>query len=117
MLKNHQNRQSLRISLVLCLTAQLALFPAHRVQALEAKPMVLALGEDEHEYGFMGRCPDGRTYRLHAYQKPVNGVNLPFYDYQGPAGAGTVKTAISPKVMAARVCRELAEIMDDPNLD
>ena len=102
---------------MLCLAAHLAIFPAHTAQALESKPLVVALGEDEHEFRFMGRCPDGRTYRLHAYQKPVNGVNLPFYDYQGPVGAGTVKTAISPKVMAARVCRELAEIMDDPNLN
>lgn len=115
--KNHQNHQSPHVFLIGCLALHLAIFPAHTVLAREAKPWDMALGEDEQEFRFMGRCPDGATYRLHAYLKTVNDVNLPFYDYQGPAGVGTVKTAISPKVMAARVCRQRAEILDDPNLD
>lgn len=35
-----------------------------------------------------------------------------FYDYEGPNGKGTVQTETVPKVMAARVCRKMAEIIN-----
>lgn len=82
--------------------------------ASSINPSSLAM-EDDHV--FMGKCSDGRVYRLVSYKKIINGLDIPFYDYAGPAGQGTVKTNIQPKVMAVRVCRELAEISDDPNLD
>ncbi len=71
------------------------------------------LGNDDDTFVFMGRCPSGTSYRLFAYDKQVNGVQKSFYDYQGPAGQGTVKTKTAPKVMVSRVCLALAEISDD----
>lgn len=71
------------------------------------------LGNDEQIFVFMGRCADGAIYRLTAYEKELNGVSYSFYDYEGPAGKGTVKTETPPKTMAVRMCRALAEITDD----
>ena len=68
------------------------------------------LGNDESTFVFAGRCFNGATYRLLAYQQNVDGEDKPFYDYAGPAGAGTIQTAVAPKVMVARVCRAQAEI-------
>ena len=47
----------------------------------------------------------------------VDGLLQSFYDYEGPAGKGTVRTNTSPKKMAVRVCRELADISDGSKYD
>jgi hypothetical protein len=71
------------------------------------------LGNDELDFVFMGKCPNGELYRLKSYQQSINGASVSFYDYQGPAGQGTVQTKTHPKTMAARICRALAEIASD----
>ncbi len=73
----------------------------------------LLLGNDDEEFFFMGRCPHGEMYRIKAYQKWVDGATQSFYDYEGPAGKGTVQTKTSPKIFVVRVCRQLAEIRND----
>ena len=80
-----------------------------------ANPVHIAsvLGNDDETYVFMGRCPNGEMYRLKAYQKWVNGTSESFYDYEGPAGKGTVQTKTSPRTLAVRLCRKLAEIRND----
>jgi hypothetical protein len=60
-----------------------------------------------------GLCRNGDAFRLVSYEKQVSGLWKSFYDYQGPVGAGTVKTKTVPKVMASRVCVALAEIASD----
>jgi hypothetical protein len=60
-----------------------------------------------------GRCPNGDAFRLVSYDKQVEGFWKSFYDYQGPVGAGTVRTQTVPRVMASRVCIALAEIASD----
>jgi hypothetical protein len=42
----------------------------------------------------------------------VSGTRQSFYDYEGPAGKGKVSTTASPKTMSVRVCRQLAEIIN-----
>jgi hypothetical protein len=59
-----------------------------------------------------GQCPDGEGYRLNFYAKQVDGQSATFYDYDGPVGKGTVQSVTEPRVMAARVCRKLAEIIN-----
>lgn len=71
------------------------------------------IGNDDHEFVFMGRCDSGEIWRLKAYQKSIDGVFHSFYDYEGPAGTGSVQTQTSPKILAARICRALAEIRSD----
>lgn len=80
-----------------------------------ANPVHIAsvLGNDDETYVFMGRCPNGEMYRLKAYQKWVNGTSESLYDYEGPAGKGTVQTKTPPKTLAVRICRKLAEISND----
>jgi hypothetical protein len=71
------------------------------------------LGNDEDTFVFMARCPSGAMYRLISYDKEVGGIKQSFYDYEGPAGKGTVKTKTAPRVMASRVCLDRAEIAGD----
>ncbi len=49
---------------------------------------------------------------LFRIKKSVAGLSRSFYDYDGPNGKGTVQAETPPKVMAARVCRKLAEIVN-----
>lgn len=72
-----------------------------------------AIGNDEDTFVFMARCPSGAMYRLISYDKEVSGIKQSFYDYEGPAGKGTVKTKTAPRVMASRVCLDRAEIAGD----
>ena len=85
------------------------------VSALFAQPISTpsTFGNDEETFIFMGRCPNGVMYRLKAYQKLVGAVVHSYYDYEGPAGQGTIQSQTSPKTIAARVCRPLAEIRND----
>lgn len=61
---------------------------------------------------FAGKCANGESYRLFSYQKTVGPSSQSFYDYEGPVGKGTVQSDTPPKVMAVRVCRKLAEIIN-----
>jgi hypothetical protein len=47
----------------------------------------------------------------------VDGLTQSFYDYEGPAGKGTVRTNAQPKKMATRVCHELADISNGSRFD
>ena len=71
------------------------------------------LGNDDAEFVFAGLCPNGETYRLFAYTHIVNGQGISKYDYEGPAGKGTIRSNTTPRTLAVRVCRQLAEIIDD----
>jgi hypothetical protein len=77
---------------------------------LKAPKPQLILGNDHPDFVFSGRCENGEIYRLYAYDKNVDGQISSMYDYEGPAGKGTVTSDASPKTMAQRVCRKLAEI-------
>jgi len=70
------------------------------------------LGNDENTFTFVGKCPNGYNYRLVSYQMDVSGTPQSFYDYEGPVGKGKVSTTASPKTMSVRVCRQLAEIIN-----
>lgn len=70
------------------------------------------LGNDEESFVFIGKCPNDTPYRLVSYKKTASGLSQSFYDYEGPNGKGTVRTETTPKVMAARVCRQSAEIIN-----
>lgn len=66
----------------------------------------------DETFTFAGKCFNGEPYRLFLYQKNIAGYSQSHYDYDGPAGKGTVQSETSPKVMAARVCRKYAEIIN-----
>ena len=66
----------------------------------------------EDTFVFAGKCPNGESYRLFSYQKSTGASSQSFYDYEGPAGKGTVQSDTQPKVMTVRVCRKLAEIIN-----
>ncbi len=70
------------------------------------------LGNDENTFTFVGKCPNGYNYRLVSYQMDVSATPQSFYDYEGPVGKGKVSTTASPKTMSVRVCRQLAEIIN-----
>lgn len=70
------------------------------------------LGNDEQTFIFAGLCPNGERYRIYSYLKIVENIPHTFYEFEGPAGKGTVRTAASPKTMSVRVCRKLAEIIN-----
>lgn len=70
------------------------------------------LGNNEEMFVFAGTCSNGEPYRLVSYQKSVGGSSPLYYDYDGPVGKGTVQSDAAPKVMATRVCRKLAEIIN-----
>lgn len=72
-----------------------------------------SMGNDEDSFVFAGQCPNGQTYRLFAYQEEVDGLTENFYAYEGPVGKGIVRTKATPKTMAVRICRALAEIAND----
>lgn len=86
---------------------------ANSANAANAANVQTVLGNDDDTFVFMGRCPNGEMYRLKAYQQLIDGNLQSFYDYEGPAGKGTVQTKTSPKVMVARLCLALAEIRSD----
>lgn len=70
------------------------------------------LGRNEETFIYAGTCFNGEPYRLFLYQKDVAGWPESHYDYEGPAGKGTVQSETPPKVMAVRVCRKFAEIIN-----
>jgi hypothetical protein len=72
-----------------------------------------SLGNDDTEFVFAGKCPNGEKYRLFSYEKYINGQAESFYDYEGPAGQGTIRSSTTPRTLSVRVCRKQAEIIDD----
>lgn len=93
-------------------TAVLPIFFSTSISPMLAASHV-ALGNDDSEFTFSGKCQSGGTYRLLSYNKTVDGKSSPHYDYEGPVGKGTVSTHATPRTMSVRVCRPLAEIIDD----
>jgi hypothetical protein len=71
-------------------------------------------GNDDTTFVFAGRCPNGQPYRLFAYETEIEGKVYSSYNYEGPVGQGTVRTRATPRTMAVRICRVMAEIVDDP---
>ena len=71
-----------------------------------------ALGDNEETFIYAGKCFNGEPYRLLSYQKNIAGLSQSHYDFDGPVGQGTVLSEVPPKVMAARVCRKFAEIVN-----
>jgi hypothetical protein len=71
------------------------------------------LGNDDSEFVFAGKCPDGEMYRIFAYSQRIQGQTISMYDYSGPAGQGTIRSNTTPRTLAVRVCRKQAEIIDD----
>jgi hypothetical protein len=68
--------------------------------------------DTDDTFVFAGKCPNGESYRLLSYQKSAGTSSQSFYDYEGPVGRGTVQSDTPPKVMAVRVCRKAAEIIN-----
>lgn len=112
MLKNlkHSN-----LFLLTCLAANMALLPALAAHAPKnAKPTIR---NDETEFVFAGHCTNGKSYRIVSHQMDIDGLMQSFYDYEGPAGKGTIRTNVSPQKMLTRLCRDLADIHDGSKFD
>lgn len=95
-----------------CLLAGMSLAPQVVAKITPTAQLQTALGNDEDTFTFAGQCPNGDKYRLVSYEIDVLGTRQSFYDYEGPAGQGKVNTSASPKTMSVRVCRQLAEIIN-----
>jgi hypothetical protein len=105
------------ILLVSCLALNVAALPTVCAKTDNAQTSNVPFGNDEQEFIFAGRCTNGNAYRIHSYQMDVDGLSQAFYDYEGPAGKGTVRSNAVPKKMAIRVCNELADIADGSKYD
>jgi hypothetical protein len=106
------NRLKTGILLGATLLAGMALAPHVGAKITANTNIQASLGNDEDTFTFIGKCPNGDNYRLVSYQMDVSGTTQSFYDYEGPAGKGKVSTSASPKTMSVRVCRQLAEIIN-----
>ena len=106
------NRSKAGILLGTCLLAGIFLAPHVVAKIAPISQLQAALGNDEDTFTFAGQCPNGDKYRLVSYDMDVSGTRQSFYDYEGPAGQGKVNTSASPKTMSVRVCRQLAEIIN-----
>lgn len=102
------NRRSL--IMITCILTNVMTIPSVTASMDKTPPYRSAIGNDEQEFTFTGKCPNGDKYRLFSYQMDVDGLTQSFYDYEGPAGKGTVRTNVPPKKMVVRVCHELADI-------
>ena len=105
------NRLKISILLGACLLASVAMAQA-TPKNIKTEKQHVTLGNDEDTFTFVGQCPSGAHYRLVSYQTAVSGTSESFYDYDGPAGKGKVSTSATPKTMSVRVCRHLAEIIN-----
>lgn len=81
--------------------------------AAKLSKATVALGNDDTEFVFVGKCPNGEPYRIFAYSQLIQGQSASMYDYSGPAGQGTIRSSTPPRTLAVRVCRQQAEIIDD----
>lgn len=103
---------SKRLRLFTGLFVSTVVWASASVWAATAEKSTTRLGNDDEAFVFSGKCANDEPYRLVAYQKNASGFAKSFYDYEGPNGKGTVQTETTPKVMAARVCRRMAEIIN-----
>lgn len=94
------------------LLISIALLSSSVAWAATTERMKTQLSNDEETFLFTGVCQNGEPYRLFSYQKGTGDLSQSYYDYEGPAGKGTVRSDTYPKVMAVRVCRKLAEIIN-----
>ena len=109
---HHSRFIASRLIFVCCFLASTT-FASNALSKAATSPSAgVKLGNDDTAFTFAGLCPNGETYRIFAYQKLVENAPQSFYDYEGPAGKGTVRTTASPKTMSTRVCRKLAEIVN-----
>lgn len=100
------------IGIAFLLTAAFSIFLTTALSPVLAEKQT-GVSNDENEFVFAGTCHNGENYRLFSYNKVVNGQTSSHYDYEGPVGKGSVSTQASPRTMAVRVCRKMAEIIDD----
>jgi len=101
---------------LLCsLAANIATVPVLAAHTHESS--TLAIGNDDTEFVFAGRCPNQEPYRIFSYQMEIDGLTQSFYDYEGPAGKGTIRTSIQPRKMIIRLCHELADINGGSKFD
>jgi len=97
---------------VMRLLVSIALLSSAFAWAAKTDSTKTVLGNNEETFVFTGMCPNGEPYRLVSYQKSVGGLSPSYYDYDAPVGKGTVQSDATPRVMAVRVCRKLAEIIN-----
>lgn len=84
----------------------------HVAMAIGADQPAHASSRQEEVSTLVGNCPNGEPYRLRAYRQGSPENLLPFYDYEGPAGRGTVQVDTLAQVMAVRICIRNAEIIN-----
>ena len=101
-----------RLGDLACLLVSLILLSSAAVGATQSTRAPTLTENDEERFVFTGKCATDESYRLVSYRKKVSGLTHSFYDYDGPNGKGTVRSETPPKVMAARVCRRMAEIIN-----
>jgi hypothetical protein len=112
-----KNLNTSNVFLLLCFVANIATLPVLTASAELPHKKTYALQNDDTEFVFAGRCPSGEPYRFHSYQIEVDGLAQSFYDYEGPAGKGTIRTNAEPKKMLTRLCRNLADINNGSKFD
>ena len=116
-LKLKQKMKRSTLALITCLVANVVTAPLVMASFDKNRQFTPVLGNDDQEFIFAGGCPNGDKYRIFSYQMEVDGITRSFYDYEGPAGKGTVITNAQPKKMATRVCHELADISNGSKFD
>lgn len=111
-MKPNSFRRTFTIVMAFISVASLSVFLSTSLSPVSAQK-ISATGEDENDFVFSGNCQNGEPYRLFYSSKVVDGQIYPFYEYEGPAGKGSVSTRATPRTMFVRVCTKLAEIIDD----
>ena len=89
-----KNLNTSNVFLLLCFVANIATLPVLTASAELPHKKTYALQNDDTEFVFAGRCPSGEPYRFHSYQIEVDGLAQSFYDYEGPAGKGTIRGCV-----------------------
>lgn len=107
----HKQR-TVNLGAMLIAAATFSLSMAQPAGAGEFKkvPKPAQIVNNDIDHLFAGRCFNGQTYRIYAYEKRIDGVLQSFYDYEGPVGQGTVASSATPKTLVERICRQSAEI-------
>jgi len=95
-----------------CILVNTFIAPHAMAEVATAQSNQITVANDDNSFVFIGHCPNGESYRIFSYQLAVNGDSQVFYQYEGPAGKGTVRTNIPPKKMATRVCYASADLRD-----
>lgn len=112
---NTVNRSS--VFLLLCFVINIFTVPSLTALAADAGSVSSVLTSDDPGSTFAGLCPNGSPYRIFSYQLDIDGLTQSFYDYEGPAGKGTIRTGIPSEKMVVRVCHENADLREGPNVD